>query len=319
MANSTTVYSVPSDIFADFWDAAAAEIVCTFTELLFYGVFFILSAFAFNLLLGRRAASGGQERSYLLIGTTFAMFILATSQMFFRLGGAFTAAEQLYVRTAQGAGASLNKVNAQNVFWNFMEDMFLVTNDIVTDGVLIYRCYLIWGQNYYVIIAPSVMLLLTTILSYLSAVQGDYPQPGGPTVDLRIGFLLGVLTNILLVGLIAGRILFTRKNARRLGIQPDVVRRYNNATAMILESGAIICVWVVTYVVLRSLNVPPTVWRAFRGGLPQLLNIVPTLIIVRVGLGHAIDAKTSMRSGMSTTVSSTSTIGNNTTYGKSMA
>ncbi|KAF7307569.1 hypothetical protein MIND_00551700 [Mycena indigotica] len=296
---SGVVYSIPATAFSTFWNGAAAEIVCTFTEILFYGIFVVLFAFAINLLIGRHAT--GQERSSILIGATLVMLVMASVQMFFRLGGAYTATELLYVRVAQGQGRAVNNVHDQNVLWNFLEDVSLVTNNLVTDGVLIYRCFLIWGRNYYVIAAPSIMLLLTTILSYLSAVQGDYPQPGGPTVDLRIGFLLGVLTNLVLVGLTAGRILFTRHRARQLGIQADVVRKYNNATAMILESGAIISVWTVIYVILRSMNVPDTVWRAFRGGLPQLLNIVPTLIIVRVGLGHAIDARTTTSGTMVST------------------
>ncbi|KAJ7053943.1 hypothetical protein C8F01DRAFT_1165403 [Mycena amicta] len=284
-------YSVPATVFADFWQSAAAEIVCTFTELLFYGILLVLSAFAMNILLRRQA---GQERSTILVTATVLMLTLATLQLFFRFGGAYTATELLYARVEQGNGSAsaVNSVHARNVMWNFLEDIALVINELVTDGVLIYRCYLIWGRNYYVIAAPSLMLLLTTILSFLSAVQGDYPQPGGPTVDLRIGFVLGVLTNMVLVGLTAGRILFTRRRAKHLGIQAEVMRRYNNATAMILESGAIICLWVIIYVILRSMNVAPTIWRAFRGGLPQLLNIVPTMIIVRVGLGHAISART---------------------------
>ncbi|KAJ7664954.1 hypothetical protein B0H14DRAFT_2658526 [Mycena olivaceomarginata] len=71
-----------------------------------------------------------------------------------------------------------------------------------------------WGKNYYIIAGPSVMLLLTSILSYLSAVEGDYPSAKGPAVDLHIGFLLGVLTNIVLVGPTAGRIFHTRRTAR---------------------------------------------------------------------------------------------------------
>jgi len=104
---------------------------------------------------------------------------------------------------------------------------------------------------------------------------------------LRIGFLLGLLTNIVLVGLTAGRIYHTRRLARNAEIA--VVRRYNTAVAMVLESGAILTTWVVIYVILRSLNVPPTAWRVFRGGLAMLLNIVPTMIVVRVGLGHSIN------------------------------
>jgi hypothetical protein len=87
-------------------------------------------------------------------------------------------------------------------------------------------------------------------LSYISAVEGDYPSAAGPSIDLRIGFLMGVFTNILLVGLTgtsiavfhscggtdvsppAGRIFHTRQKSRGF-LKNDVVRRYNTAMAMV--------------------------------------------------------------------------------------
>ncbi|KAF7302805.1 hypothetical protein MKEN_01242300 [Mycena kentingensis (nom. inval.)] len=290
--SESAVYRIPSSAFADFWERATAEIVSTITELLFYGILLVLSSFAINILVKRQPA-----RSWTLIGTTALMLLFGTTQVFLRLGSAWTGAERLYVRVALGEAAA-DRVHSLNVVWNFLEDIALVTNNLVTDGVLIYRCYLIVSY------LSRVLLIITTVLSYLAAVQGDFPQLGAPSVDLRVGFILGVLTNILLVGLIAGRIMYTRRNAKRLGIE-DAVRRYNNATAMIIESGAIICLWTVIYVVARSIA-PETVWRAFRGGLPQLLNIVPTLIIVRVGLGHAIDAQTTMQTRVGTAGASSS-------------
>ncbi|KAJ7837361.1 hypothetical protein B0H14DRAFT_2791508, partial [Mycena olivaceomarginata] len=239
------------------------------SEMLFYGIFLVL--FLFRILAARKA---------------YLVFYLA-------VGGQFAPESEL-ARNAL----------AKNVLYNFVEDVLLVTNNALTDGVLIYRCWLIWGKNYYVIAGPSVMLLLTSVLSYLSAVEGDYPSAKGPAVDLRIGFLLGLLTNIVLVGLTAGRIFNTRRTARNL--QSAVARRYNTAIAMVLESGLILTTWVVIYLLLRSLA-PPTTWRVFRGGLAILLNIVPTMIVVRVGLGHSINESERTRVG-SVNESTTSTI-----------
>ncbi|KAJ7242562.1 hypothetical protein B0H12DRAFT_1326004 [Mycena haematopus] len=278
-------YTIQSSVFNTFWDTCSAELFAVMSEMLFYGILLVLVAFAANLLL-RRQATGGP----VLLYSTAVMFLLATLQFIFRILAAKKAYTVFYLAVAgQFAPESplARDAAAQNLAFNFVEDILLVTNNAVTDGVLIYRCWLIWESNYYAIIAPSLMLLLTTILSYLSAVEGDYPSASGPTVDLRIGFLLGVFTNIVLVGLTAGRIYHKRRVARNL--QTDVVRRYNTAVAMVLESGTILTVWVVIYVILRSMNVPPTVWRVFRGGLAILLNIVPTLIVVRVGLGHSIN------------------------------
>jgi hypothetical protein len=278
-------FTIQSSVFNSYWEFCAAELFSVMSEMLFYGILLVLVAFAANLLL-RRHATGGR----VLLYSTAAMFLLATLQFMFRILAARKAYTVFYLAAAgqfSPESAAAREAAAQNLAFNFVEDMLLVTNNALTDGVLIYRCWLIWESNYYAIIAPSIMLLLTTILSYLSAVEGDYPSASGPAVDLRIGFLLGLLTNLVLVGLTAGRIYHKRRLVRNL--ETAVVRRYNTAVAMVLESGTILTLWVVIYVILRSMNVPPTVWRVFRGGLAILLNIVPTLIVVRVGLGHSIN------------------------------
>jgi len=279
-------YTISASVFSFYWDLAAAELFAAMSEMLFYGILLVLVAFAVNLLWRRQA--GGR----VLLISTAVMFVLATVQFGARLQ-ATAKAFDVFNLAVQGEfspqSARARDAAAQNLAFNFLEDVLLVTNNAFTDGVLIYRCFLICGSNYYVIIAPSLMLLLTSILSYISAYEGDYPSAAGPSIDLRIGFALSVLTNIVLVGLTAGRILHTRRVARRAGMQTDV-RRFNTAVAMVLESGAILCAWVIVYVILRSIS-PPTTWRVFRGGMAMLLNIVPTMIVVRVGLGHAIDSE----------------------------
>jgi len=285
------LFTIQSTVFNSFWDFAAAELFSVMSEMLFYGILLVLVAFAVNLLY-RRQASGGR----ILLVATAVMFLLATLQFAFRILAAQKAYEVFYLAVAgkfSPQSAAARDATARNVDFNFVEDILLVVNNVVTDGILIYRCFLIWGKNYYVIAAPTLMLLLTAILSAITAVEGDYPSAAGPAIDLRIGFSLGVLTNIVLVGLTAGRIWYTRRVVHGLqsdvvrGMKSDVKRQYNTALAMVLESGAILCAWVVVYVIVRSIS-PPTCWRVFRGGLAQLLNIVPTLIIVRVGLEKTI-------------------------------
>ncbi|KAJ7455944.1 hypothetical protein B0H11DRAFT_1965412 [Mycena galericulata] len=285
-------YTISASLFSYFWTFASADLFEAMTELVLYGVLVVLVIFSAALMLRRQGTS-----SLVLSVSTALMFTLATVQLAARLRATASAFQVFYLavqgeRVPQSAAA--NAAMSQYINFNFAEDILLVTNNLLTDGVLIYRCFLIWDRNRYIIILPSLMLLLTTVLSYISAYEGDYPSAAGPAIDLRIGFALGVLTNLVLVGLTAGRIWHTRGKARQL-MKNEVVRRYTTATAMILESGAIVCAWVVVYVILRSLS-PPTVWRIFRGGLAQMLNIVPILIVVRVGLQQSLQTTATWRS-----------------------
>ncbi|KAJ7624318.1 hypothetical protein DFH06DRAFT_1446031 [Mycena polygramma] len=163
----------------------------------------------------------------------------------------------------------------------------LVTNNLVTDGLFTYRCFIVWGRNIRVAAAPMLMLLTTTVLGYLSS--ATHPsQDGGVIVgylDFWIPFDMILATNVILTGLTAGRIWWIRRDARVL--EPADVQKYDTAIAMILESGAIYCLTILLYLLLSSTNSSPNaqkVTAVLYASLPQIMNIAPTTMIVRVGL-----------------------------------
>ncbi|KAJ6465681.1 hypothetical protein DFH09DRAFT_1486170 [Mycena vulgaris] len=66
------------------------------------------------------------------------------------------------------------------VILEFLEDFLLVTNNIVIDGLLIYRCYFVWCTSYYkktVVILPMVLLLSTTVVGYVTVSRNDLGPP----------------------------------------------------------------------------------------------------------------------------------------------
>jgi hypothetical protein len=95
----------------------------------------VLVAFAANLLL-RKHATGGP----ILVYSTAAMFVLATLQFLFRILAARKAYLVFYLAVGgQFAPESELARNAlaKNVLYNFVEDVLLVTNNALTDGVLV--------------------------------------------------------------------------------------------------------------------------------------------------------------------------------------
>ncbi|KAJ6592522.1 hypothetical protein B0H19DRAFT_1364997 [Mycena capillaripes] len=109
----------------------------------------------------------------------------------------------------------------------------------------------------------------------------------------------------------AGRIWHPRRFARRTVMQTDV-HRYHTAVTMVyacpvpsalrltrtfransLESGAILCAWVVAAFMLAPCISQTVIdrdrqmtWRVFCGGFAQLLNIVPKMDVMRVRSGN---------------------------------
>ncbi|KAJ7510723.1 hypothetical protein B0H11DRAFT_1955915 [Mycena galericulata] len=266
--------------FPDYWDFIASRTYGTCVEIFFYGVLLVLLSFAAHLLYHRPTRAGRRSLGV----TTSIMAILATAQLVVHIWGTVVAFRILQLAIhGEEYPYSPSAVSATDLYANLyaLEDILLVTNKST------YRCFAIWGRDLRVVILPMIMVLATTVMGYVCAYQDDYSS-AGPYVDFRIAFLMSVLTNTVLMALTAGRIWWIRRDASILSDSAGV-RRYTTVIAIILESGAIYCVCVIIYVVVISVlnpgNFTPLV-DIFRGAIPQIMNIAPTLIIVRVGLGY---------------------------------
>ncbi|KAJ6456485.1 hypothetical protein C8R45DRAFT_1034626 [Mycena sanguinolenta] len=142
-----------------------------------------------------------------------------------------------------------------------------VTNNIFADLLLIYRCYLIWN-TIWITVVPLLLLIATMVLGY--------------SLQLRLFFILALTTNLLVPTLVAGRLWWIIRRIR--GPSGAMTRRRGrNAMITILESGLIYSAVVSIHMVYFH-NDNPTDEVIF-GAISQIVGIVPTLIIVRVGLG----------------------------------
>ncbi|KAJ6621793.1 hypothetical protein B0H10DRAFT_945875 [Mycena sp. CBHHK59/15] len=147
-----------------------------------------------------------------------------------------------------------------------------------------------------VVSLPIFFLLVTTALGYVTVYQDVLGSPSD-YFDSRIVFSFAITTNLLITGLAAGRIWWTRRDLKSLG-QTLLVQRYNTAILILLESGAENCLVIVIVLVAVSFQNPNSTGTSpgfiatqmFYGACAQLVNIVPTLFIVRVGLRRNMDS-----------------------------
>ncbi|KAF7376741.1 Zn(2)-C6 fungal-type domain-containing protein [Mycena sanguinolenta] len=142
-----------------------------------------------------------------------------------------------------------------------------VTNNIFADLLLIYRCYVIWN-TIWITVVPSLLVIATMILGY--------------SIQLKLFFILSLTTNLLVPTLVAGRLWWIIRRIR--GPSGAATRRKGrNAMVIILESGLIYSAVVSIHMVYFHYSNPTD--EVIFGALGQIVGIVPTLIIVRVGLG----------------------------------
>ncbi|KAJ7288045.1 hypothetical protein C8J57DRAFT_1278855, partial [Mycena rebaudengoi] len=106
-----------------------------------------------------------------------------------------------------------------------------------------------------------------------------------------------IVTNVVLTGLTAGRIWWTRRYLRIVD-KTEFMERYNTAVAMIIESAAAYLLFAILGIIAaESSSSPSNQWwcGSVLTACGQLMNIIPMLVIVRVSLGRSVEVETADR------------------------
>ncbi|KAJ6582020.1 hypothetical protein B0H19DRAFT_1117291 [Mycena capillaripes] len=263
--------------FPDYWNLMLSVLWKASMSLLLYGIFVVLFILAIHTLSSRKA----QGKS-ILIAATWVMFVVGTTRLVLLL--VQTAMSVYAVQESIQNPAGLNPFRRLLFALRLAQDVLFTLN--------LWRCYVIWGHQKSVVVLPGLFVAATTVVSVGYCVTlRDSGVVSFPTsaVDPRIPFIFGVLTNLILMTLTAGRIWWIQQQARTIcGRENIFKRRYGMALTLVLESGAIYCLFGLLMANFGSHNSPLVARAIFDAVANQGVNILPTLIVVRVGLGHNI-------------------------------
>ncbi|KAF7342284.1 hypothetical protein MVEN_01816500 [Mycena venus] len=244
-----------STTFNLYWDQLAQGSAMLVIEMFFYGFYLNLFLVAIYTLFHHKTAG-----KRVLLTFTWVMAILDTTQMVLRLVTNFMEAH-LFLRVVQhdidsdaaskfasSVTGALNSLNlAQNGIFSF--------NNFVTDSLFLYRCYMIWGSQWKVIMFPGLLVLSTFVAGCVSITS-----PNDQTLE-KTPYIMAAITNFILLFLTAGRIWWIRRNARHIGTTA-LKDRYSKVIAMIVESGAMYCVFAILLVVTYPLGFSNEVLQA---------------------------------------------------------
>lgn len=174
------------------------------------------------------------------------------------------------------------------------EDIMMLTSvgDFVGDVVLLYRCWLVWDRNYFVLLVPSF-----SAISGLGAYNADQathvpsnlnrrlvfmsvwmPTSVSPNAFMITTYSLPLFTHTLLTCLIVGRLYWTARTSPRFSVSgASHVRSLIN---IIIESGMIYVVTQLTLLVLIGFSSP--VFEVVLTAAVQVYGIAPTLMLLRI-------------------------------------
>ncbi|KAF7350099.1 hypothetical protein MVEN_01312000 [Mycena venus] len=281
-------YTIDAHAFDNYYYTALLATFRTCTQLLLFGILLVLLFNTTYLLHTWIRASRGW-----LVAATCAMGLFAALHLALQIAINVLSWRFFYLGV-QGDTARTMSVLTRGSVLDVVDDCLLVANNIVTDGLFLHRCYVIWGQNIKVIIVPALFLVVTAVIGFIGA-----SQPDGIVFsyhnDFRMAFGMIILTNLTLMALTAGRVWWIRRDIVTV-LEPSVTRTYDTVIAMILESGAIYCISLILYLIavacLDKQDSLPAI-SVFRAAIPQIMNIAPILILVRVRSGRSVGDETS--------------------------
>ncbi|KAJ7468056.1 hypothetical protein FB451DRAFT_1257931 [Mycena latifolia] len=252
--------------FDTYWNVMLGQLAWAIIAVVLYALYVVLVAFSIYTIAHRNPAG----RRFLLV-TASAMFLLGTLNAVLSVLAAGIAI-QVTKELIQGSADLLRLVRLYETL-NLTVDILVVANNFVADLVFLYRCYVIWESKKMVLILPGLSMFATLVAGFISSFGVDSPTLVKiPFIDIRIPYIMGATTNVVLMCLTAGRIWYKRHEAHIIN-GTTFRKKYDTAIAMILESGAIYCFIGILAVISLSLGNDSS-------------NIVPTLILVRVGLAH---------------------------------
>ncbi|KAF8152860.1 hypothetical protein K438DRAFT_2026786 [Mycena galopus ATCC 62051] len=290
-----------SDPFDLSWELALIEISGTCVQICFYTMFLILFIIAIHNL--RRRETVGKN---ILLTFSWALAALGTTQLVLSIRRTVEALHILHelvtLKQPANINPTLGTASQLRTYHSscFADQVVLMINNFAADLLFLYRCYVIWGRQKKVLIVPGILIISTVVVGCIAVVQADLFR----TVNLNTlaaTYIMSAITDMVLVALTAGRIWLKQRDAVHIA-DNTLKSRYNKVIATIVESGALYCVLVILLATAQLKLARSTMgggidigtniaYQVIASASAQLLNIMPTFIIVRAGKGHNIQDK----------------------------
>ncbi|KDR68070.1 hypothetical protein GALMADRAFT_146563 [Galerina marginata CBS 339.88] len=253
-------------------------------EAIFWGIYVVVFVLYLNF---HRKSTGG-----LLVYPLSALFILCTA--FVTLDFALEFLTILHSADPNSEVIS-NRLTVGT-------SMIYVLVDFISQGVLIYRCWVVWGKNPLLIIFPSILSLtsfeqaanIPLIIMEVRLIPGHRTAPQWFIKLGSASIILSLTVNILITGILVLKlVIHRREHEKGLNGRHGGGLNLSSLISFLIESAMLTFASQLIWVVLFNLQDTNNGVDAFDGVVTLSCGIAPTAVIVRVAMGKSFDNRPS--------------------------
>ncbi|TFK49570.1 hypothetical protein OE88DRAFT_1736576 [Heliocybe sulcata] len=285
-----------------------SNILWLWIQTVLYGIYIPIFSACIYILASRGQFPTTSKR---LLIVTVILFTITSVQTIGTFVDVFVTSD--IASSTQYAGetpAIIHEKDISNLF-DCILDALNATNIIFADGLLIWRCYVVWGRSVNVTIIPMIMLAAGSACGYtLVYLDSQFyalrlrtvwyllpPQDEWTHLEMMYEYMsivyytTSLVTNLLMSSLIAYRIWRINKELR-LHAEVPSSRSYQRITLFMVETGSIYSACLLIAVVYDATSdlTSTEAMGVSRSVVVMISGIAPTLLIVLTGLKRTTEA-----------------------------
>ncbi|KZT04286.1 uncharacterized protein LAESUDRAFT_658015 [Laetiporus sulphureus 93-53] len=228
--------------------------------------------------------------------------------------------EQMWITFRDEPGGVPEFIATQTAVWyETLSSTSVVALIFMSDALLIYRCFILWGSRLVIIVLPILVYLAAFALAICELVSAGVPGGdffAGKSVNFGVPYYaLSIALNICLTLLICGRLVYLSRFVRA-AMGRESAQLYTGLASLMIESAAPYSMLGIMFLVPYARGSDVSI--AFGQVWAKLTCLSPQLIVLRVATRRAWDRTTiSQAQSMQFATGATSTVQPSTGTSKS--
>ncbi|PIL34431.1 hypothetical protein GSI_03206 [Ganoderma sinense ZZ0214-1] len=279
---------------ADSFPVDVAQLVALFMESILYGIFLVSFGMCMYVMLVKtRSRRQGKRIVFFIVALL--LFVFATLDVSIQLRHVLYAF--IWYR---GPGGAIGEFSDLSYWLNAMKSVTYNAQTSIADGMLIYRCYIVYNGRWIIVVPLCVLWVAGAVVEgfncYIEFTLHENALLNtsrlAPFITSTVSITL--VLNIIATSLIVYKIWSIERRSRIAFASHDASAGYNNTTALrramhiVIESGLMytLSVVIVFVVFLASNNAQ----YAVSDCVVQIIGIAFNLIIIRIDQGTTAEA-----------------------------